>query len=174
MLHTSKTSNDFLYFIHTLLECSYELERVAFVGGDRDKAQASFLKPLKGCTFLLCKKHVEDDITRKIANLGLSAVRKEILEAIFGSDSKQEKGIIDSESGKEFLKKVESISARWEELEEDITKKNPRFSRYFQCHVEEDMKNRMLLPVRTKAEDLKTSSFTTMLKRAGTQFLKER
>jgi len=54
MLHISKTGNDFLYFTHTLLECSYELERIAFNGGDRDKAQASFLKPLKGCTFLPC------------------------------------------------------------------------------------------------------------------------
>ena len=44
-LHTSKTGNDFLYFIH-------KLESVAFPGGDRNKAQASFLKPLKGCTFL--------------------------------------------------------------------------------------------------------------------------
>lgn len=151
MFHTSKSGNDFLYFIHTLLECSYELERVAFVGGDRDKAQASFLKPLKGCTFLPCKKHVEDDITRKIADLGLSAVRKEILEDIFGSDSKLEKGIIDSESGEEFLAKVESVSAKWDKLEEDITKEDPRFSRYFQRHVEEDMKNGMLLPVRRKA-----------------------
>ena len=127
MLHTSKTGNDFLYFIPTLLECSYELERVTFVGGDRDKAQASFLKLLKGCTFLPCKKHVEDDITRKIVDLGSSAVRKEI----FGSDSKLEKGIIDSESGEELLAKVESISAKWDKLEEDITKKDPRFSRYF-------------------------------------------
>ena len=94
----------FLYFIHTLLECSCELERVAFVGGDRDKAQASFLKPLKGCTFTAWKKHVRDDITRKIADLGLSAVRKEILEL--------EKGIIDSESGEELLGK-ESLGRYW-------------------------------------------------------------
>ena len=151
MLHTSKTGNDFLYFIHILLECSYELERVAFVGGDRDKAQASFLKPLKGCTFLPCKKHLEDDITRKIADLGLSAVQKEILEDIFGSDTKLEKGIIDSESGEDFLAKVESVSAKWDKLEEDITKKDPGFSRYLQRHVDEDMKNGMLLPVRRKA-----------------------
>ena len=95
---------NFLSFIHTLLECTCELERVAFVGGDRDKAQTNFLKPLKGCTFLPCKKHVRDDITRKIADRGLSAVRKGILEL--------EKGIIDSDSGEEFLAKVESVSAK--------------------------------------------------------------
>ena len=120
MLHTSKTGNDSLYFTHTLLECSYKLERVAFVGRGRDKAQASFLKPLKGCTFLPCEKHVGDDITKEIGDLGLSAVQKEILEDIFGGDSKLEKGIINSESGEEFLVKVESVSAKWDKLEEDI------------------------------------------------------
>ena len=71
---------------------------------------------------------MEDDITRKIADLGLSAVRKKILEDTFGSDSKLEKGIINSESGEEFLAKVESISAKWDKLVEDITKKDPRFT----------------------------------------------
>ena len=59
MFHTTKTQRDYLYFAHTLLESNYALERIVFVGGDRDKAQSVFLKPLKGCTFLPCKKHVE-------------------------------------------------------------------------------------------------------------------
>ena len=52
MFHTTKTQRDYLYFAHTLLESNYALERIAFVDGDRDKAQSFFLKPLKGCTFL--------------------------------------------------------------------------------------------------------------------------
>lgn len=88
MFHTSKNRKDYLYFAHTLLENNYDLERIVFCGGDRDKAQASFLKPLKGCTFLPCKKHIEDDISRKIADLGLNATKAEILEDIFGCDKK--------------------------------------------------------------------------------------
>lgn len=38
MLHASELDNDCLYFIHTLLECNYKLERINFVGGGRDKA----------------------------------------------------------------------------------------------------------------------------------------
>ena len=79
------------------------------MGGDRNKAQSSFLKPLKGCTFLPCKKHVEDDISRKIADLGLPSIKREILDDIFGSEQKKEKGIIDSESAEEFMVKVESV-----------------------------------------------------------------
>lgn len=74
---------------------------------------------------------MEDDIIRKIVDLGLSVVWKEIFEDIFGSDSKLEKGIIDSESGEEFLVKVESVLVKWDKLEEDIIKKDLRFLWYF-------------------------------------------
>ena len=173
MLHASKTGNDYLYFIHTLLECNYELERINFVGGDRDKAQSSFLKPLKGCTFLPCKKHVEDDIVRKIADLGLTSVRKEILEDIFGNDFNKEKGIIDSESPEEFVAKVESISSKWDKLEEDITGKDPKFSQYFQRYIEDDMKNGMLLPIRRSA-GLKDSFFYNNAQESSNSALKSK
>ena len=77
-------------------------------------------------------------------------MKKELLDNIFRNDTKQEKGIIDSESAEEFLAKVESVSEKWEKLEESIGKQ-PKFSEYFQRHMEEDMKNGMLLPVRRRA-----------------------
>ena len=150
MFHTTKSSRDYLYFIHSLLEANYALERLTFLGADRDKAQSSFLIPLKGCTFLPCKKHVEDDITRKIADLGLTSIKNEILEDIFGNEVKKEKGIIDSESTDEFMAKVESVSSKWEELEEHLGKE-PKFAAYFERHIANDMKNGMLLPVRRRA-----------------------
>ena len=45
MFHTTKSSRDYLYFIHSLLEANYGLERLTFLGADRDKAQSSFLIP---------------------------------------------------------------------------------------------------------------------------------
>ena len=38
MFHVLRTEKDLKYFIYTLLEQNDKLERVAFVGGDRDKA----------------------------------------------------------------------------------------------------------------------------------------
>ena len=96
MLHVRKSEKDFKYFSHTLLEHNDKIKRVAFVGGDRDKAQQGFLSPLRRCTFLPCKKHVEDDISRKIDDLGLKDIKNEVLLDIFGSDKRKEKGIVDS------------------------------------------------------------------------------
>ena len=105
------------------------------MGGDRDQAQSSFLKPLKGCTFLPCKKHEEEDISRKIAHLSLPYIKQEIHDYIFGSEHKKEKGIIDSESAEEFMVKVKSVSTKWEKLETEILGKQPQFSKYFQRYI---------------------------------------
>lgn len=151
MFHTTKSQRDYLYFAHTLLESNYAMERIEFLGGDRDKAQLGFLKPLKGCTFIACKKHVEDDIKRKITDLGLNSIRHELVHDIFGNEYTKEKGIIDSETEDEFLAKVESVCNKWDRIEEGLTGKTPQFSSYFQRNIQDDMKNGMLLPVRRRA-----------------------
>ena len=65
-----------------------------FVGTVRNKEQSFLLKPLNGCTFLPRKKHVVDDITRKIARLRLTSYKCELLQDIFGDEQKKERGII--------------------------------------------------------------------------------
>ncbi|KAK3704120.1 hypothetical protein QZH41_006809 [Actinostola sp. cb2023] len=152
MFHIRRTEKDFKYFIYTLLEQNDKLERVAFVGGDRDKAQQGFTTPLKRCTFLPCKKHVEDDITRKLSDIGLSDIKSEILTDIFGSEKNKEKGIIDSTCEDEFLAKLISATEKWDMLErEKDQRKAPQFSVYFRKHIKDDMRDGMLLHVRRRA-----------------------
>ena len=104
-----KDEKDFKYFSHTLLEHNDKIKRIAFVGGDRDMAQQSFLSPLTRCTFFHCKKHVEDDISRKSDDLGLKDIKNEVLLDIFGSDKCKEKGIVDSLDEEEFIAKGDSL-----------------------------------------------------------------
>lgn len=152
MFHIRRSEKDFKYFIYTLLEQNDQLERIAFVGGDRDKAQRGFLLPLKRCTFLPCKKHVEDDIARKLVELGMKDEKDEILMDIFGSERNQQKGLIDSTSEDEYFAKVISVTEKWDTLERKKTPhKAPEFSVYFRRHIEDDMRERMLLHVRRSA-----------------------
>ena len=104
-----KDEKDFKYFSHTLLEHNDKIKRIAFVGGDRDMTQQSFLSPLTRCTFFHCKKHVEDDISRKSDDLGLKDIKNEVLLDIFGSDKCKEKGIVDSLDEEEFIAKGDSL-----------------------------------------------------------------
>jgi len=96
-------------------------------------------------TFHPYKKHVEHDITRKIADLGLTPIKCELLQDAFGDERKKERGIIDRETTEEFLAKVESVSSNWDKIERDVTEKTPEFSRYFQRNIQDDMMNGMLL-----------------------------
>ncbi|KAJ7373251.1 hypothetical protein OS493_012840 [Desmophyllum pertusum] len=151
MFHCRKTAKDYRYFAHTLLEADMALECISLVGGDRDKAQSGFLLPLKGTTFLPCKRHVKDDISRKLTDLGLTTLRVDILKDIFGDDCTQEKGIVDSKSDEEYAAKVESVCLKWDDMEQKHTKKEPQFSHYFRVYVEDDLKTGMLLTVRRSA-----------------------
>jgi len=108
ILHVRKSEKVFKYFSPTLLKHNDKINCVAFVGGDRDKAQLGFLSPLCRCTFLPCKKHAED-ITHKIDGLGLKDMKEEVLLDIFGSDKNKEKGIVGSADADEFGGKVEQL-----------------------------------------------------------------
>ena len=76
MFHVKQDASQFLYFANTLLEAKYEFEQVRYVGGDRSQSQKAFLKPLKGAKFLPCKKHLEDDMKRKMSTLGIELVEQ--------------------------------------------------------------------------------------------------
>lgn len=98
------------------------------------------------------QKHVEDNISRKIDDLGLKDMKKEVLLDIFGSDKRKEKGIIDSLDKDEFVAKVDSLVEKWKSMEKGIfPEKEPRFAAYFGDHIEEDMNDGMLLSTRRKA-----------------------
>ena len=152
MFHATKTMNDFKYFSHTLLEVNEKFEDIAFIGGDRDKAQQGFLAPLKRAIFLPCKKHVEDDIQRKLSDLGKSVLKDEILKDIFGDESHKEKGIVDCNNDDKFLAKVMTATKKWDALERSkFPGTDPVFSNYFESFVQDDLRTGMLLPVRRRA-----------------------
>ena len=109
MLHVRRSGKDLKYLIYTLLEQNDQLECIAILGGDRDKAQRGFLMPLKRCTFLPCKKHVAHDIARKLVELEMKDEKEQILTGIFGCEKTRQKGLIDSSSADEYLAKVLSV-----------------------------------------------------------------
>lgn len=149
MFNVRRAEKDFKYFCYALLEINKGLKGVSFIGGYRDKAQRGFMKPLKRSIFLPCKKHVEDDISRKLTDLGKGAMKYEVLKDIFGNNKNKERGIVDSTSQDNFLAKVIVVTERWDALDKsNHSDEEPAFSEYFRVNIEEDMKNGMLLPVR--------------------------
>ena len=99
------------------------------------------------------KKHVEDDVIRKLAELGVvGPAREEILKDIFGNEKEKVLGLIDSESEESFDDKLLALIAEWDKREETSkANKEPAFSTYFKSHIAKEMKRKMILPVRRQA-----------------------
>ena len=103
LFHVCQEESQFLFFCNNLLGTNYGFEKVRFVGGDRDKGQKGFLKPLKGVTYLPCKKHIEDNMKAKMPSLQLDAPEKKIiLEDVFGSKIPPKRGLVDCNTTDEF------------------------------------------------------------------------
>ena len=92
-----------------------ELSNIVAIGSDRDAALRNGIKPcFPIATWLSCKKHVEDYVTRKLLELRIGeSERKEFLLDIFGRDAREETGLIDACSCEEFDVCLESLYPVW-------------------------------------------------------------
>ena len=93
--------------------------------------------------FLSCKKHVEDNVKMKMAALGI-VNKSDFLVDIFEDNTSR--GLVDAECN-------EDVDARFLHLKETwgSTPQGNKFFSYFLVHISEDLKSRMILPIRRAA-----------------------
>ena len=155
LFHVDQDTSVFSFFAQTMIACKNDLKSILFIGSDRDKALINGIgKHLLFANNLFCKKHVEDDILRKFSAMPhmKKDARKTILADIFGSEARQTKGLIDSETEKEFDDLCYLCYLKWDKLEKACdSSKVPQFSNYFKIHIEQDMRNGMILCKRRAA-----------------------
>ena len=135
LFHVDQDETVFSYFPQTLISQEDNLKSILFVGSDRDKALVNgTAKHFHIATNLFCKKHLEDDITRKFTSIPhLTAdMKKTIMTDIFGLGAMQIKGLIDCESEAQFENQCYLCYRRWD-LPERSTGGSviPQFSTYF-------------------------------------------
>lgn len=139
LFHVCQDETQFLFFCNTLLEVDYEFEKVRFVGGDRDKGQKGFLKPLRGVLYLPCKKHIEDNMKAKMQSLQLDgSERNAILEEVFGRKIPPKRGLVDCNSTEEFETMMAQVSGKW----------NEKFTSYFKQYIADDIQGGMAPGIR--------------------------
>lgn len=152
MIHTDEGAPAFHYLVSTLKGLNRDIENRLFVGCDRQKSIVNGLsRELPIAQFLVCTKHVQDNIKRKMSSLFIpEKVQTEYLNDIFGDRSN--KGLIDSDSASDFDARLMSLRSPWDEKEvKHCGKETPQFYSYFLANISMDMKEKMLLPVRRLA-----------------------
>lgn len=106
-------------------------------------------------TLLCCKGHLEQDIRRKMRDLGIGLVHEKLfLEDIFGSEARKELGLVEAASRDKFDAVLESLYPIWTEREMEARQLSSedciQFYPYFLNYIAEDMKNMMIASVRRK------------------------
>ena len=65
-------------------------------------------------TVIVCKKHAEDDVDRKLTSLGITgSSRDEFMADIFGWERTKEVGLIDSKSPEDLHTKLFALEQVW-------------------------------------------------------------
>ena len=155
LFHVDEDESVFSYFSQTLVSMENSLRSILFIGSDRDRALINGTrKHFLIAKNLFCKKHVEDHIKRKFTTIRhlTGQAKKTIMQDIFGSETRQIKGLIDCEDERSYDELCYTLYQKWEWLErscgESIT---PQFANYFKKYIEKDMRDGMILCKRRSA-----------------------
>ena len=131
-----------------------EPSNILVIGSDRDAALKKGMKYFfLLATWLSCKKHVEDDVIRKLKDLLIGELkRKKFLLDIFGSDARKEVGLMDAFTATEFDIMLDSLYPVWKKREINarvlLKEESTEFYPYFLMNASLDMKTRMIRSVR--------------------------
>ena len=154
LFHVNKILVSFCTLHKTLQERNRNVGDILAIGSDRFKGYANgFATVCPVARVIVCKKHAEDDVDRKLSSLGITGeARNKSKKDIFGSEASKEKGLIDSLSTAEFDSKLLLLRPEWEKREMEARQTtNPEFVYYFDVHLAQEMKEKMKLSVRREA-----------------------
>lgn len=106
-----KKAETYQYFSSSLVSLNADLSNVVAIGSDRDVAlRKGFSSSFPIATMVYCKGHVEQDIHRKLRDLGVDqACERIFIDDIFGSKARKELGLIDSSCATDFDAGLESF-----------------------------------------------------------------
>ena len=155
MINKRTKAESFKYFGLSLVSLDDGLSNILAIGSDRDVAlRQGISSSFPIASWLYCKGHLEQDIRRKIRELGISlAYEKPFLEDIFGSEEKKELGLVESRD--EFDVLLEPLFPEWTRREMEARQlsneeSESQFYLYFLKYVAVDMKNTIIASIRRK------------------------
>ena len=115
MIHMQTKAESYKFFGSSIVSLDDELSNIPAIGSDRNVAlREGFSSCFPIATHLCCKGHLEQDIRRKMRDLGISQFHEKLfLQDIFGWEAKKELGLVDAVSRDEFDAVLESLYPVW-------------------------------------------------------------
>ena len=121
-VHKRLDTECYNYLAASITRAQPSLRNTLSIGSDGDQKIFNGMKhQFPAATWVLCKKHVEDNIRRKLTNLGITGSKQHTFICdIFGDADNKEKGLADSSSSAEFDDRVRALKVRWDQKELNI------------------------------------------------------
>ena len=123
VIHMQTKAESYKFFGSSIVSLDDELSNILAIGSDRDVAlRKGFSSCFPIATQLCCKGHLEQDIRRKMRDLGIGQFHEKLFledtfgseaEDTFGSEAKKELGLVDAVSRDAFDAVLESLYPAW-------------------------------------------------------------
>ena len=151
LLHHRKEPGSYYELSSTMIKLHAPIQNVLVYGTDGEKALAEgFGRPLPYALHLMCDIHMKDNISSKLAELGIPAVvAEEFRNDIFGKNIgiNRQPGLIDCLTPGEFDEKIQSLKEAWEGRHAQ----GKHFLHYFLKYKADSIKQTMTADVRSMA-----------------------
>ena len=127
------------------------LKNIVAIGSDGDeKIHKGMSISGSSATWMLDKRHIEDNIKRKLCKMGITGDKQNpFISDIFGDDIAHEKGLVDSNSAEEFEQSLQRLKPTWDQRELLLTASGEaEFFNWFVHYQATLIKERMIYSVR--------------------------
>lgn len=116
-IHKRLNTECYNYLAASMTRAQPALRNILSIGSDGDSKIFNGMKEqFPASTWVLCKKHVEDNIRRKLTSLGITSGNQQpFITDIFGNAEQSQKGLADSSSPAQFDDELEALKGRWDE-----------------------------------------------------------
>ena len=152
LIHYRKTFPTYLFFASSLIGQCPQLERIRAFGTDGEQALIkAFSHEFGFSQHLTCFIHVRRNIKDKLNECHVpSHVAKEVLDNIFGKrvGGVFEEGLVDSTDNSDFQAKVESLVAKWSNMQDASAMDMRKFIEWFKANKVQTICSTMLRSVR--------------------------
>ena len=151
-VHKRLNTECYNYLAASMTRVQPALRNVLSIGSDGDSKIFNGMKEqFPASTWVLCKKHVGDNVRRKLTSRGITDKNQELFVSdIFGDAERQKSGLVDSSSCAHFDDRVQALKERWDEKELSIRNvEGAQFHSWFLKYKSDEIKEKMLYPLRS-------------------------
>lgn len=150
-IHKRLNTECYNYLAASITRVQPALRNILSIGSDGDsKIFNGMNEQFPASTWLLCKKHVEDNLRCKLMSLGITSSNQQpFIADIFGNVENSKRGLADCSSPEQSDDELEALKAHWDWKELSMRNvEEAQFHSWFVKYKAEEMKEKMLYPVR--------------------------